>query len=75
MIGKQVIWTSKVKKQLPTLAHFKRLLKYHLVLLKYCSTIESDQSIYKPEWNDILLDISQDGSGAQSEDGHEYGQP
>ena len=69
MIGKQVIWTSKVKKQLPTLAHFKRLLKYHLVLLKYCSTIESDQSIYKPEWNDILLDISQDGSGAQSEDG------
>ena len=64
MIGKQVIWQSKVKKQRPNLLQFKGLLKKYLLLLRYCCTIEnSDSSLlnFKQQWDCILRGLDQDG--------------
>ena len=62
MIGKQVIWKSKLLEQKPNLVHFKNLLKNYLILLRYCCIIEnSDCSELKfKQWDSILRDLEQD---------------
>ena len=60
MIGKQVIWNSKVKKQTPTLIQFKRLLKYYLMLLEYCSKIDSVRCTFDQQWDSIISELNQD---------------
>ena len=62
IIGKQVIWTSKIKKQLPSLVQFKRSLRRYLVMLKYCSSIDSERPVFGREWDRINSDLEQDGT-------------
>ena len=62
MIGKQVIWTSKIKKQLPSLIQFKRSLRRYLVMLKYCSSIDSERPVFDKKWDRINSDLEQDGT-------------
>ena len=66
MIGKQVIWICKVKKQTPTLVHFKSRLKYYLMLLEYCSKIDSVRYSFNNHWDSIISELCQDGSDIQS---------
>ena len=68
MIGKLVIWKAKIKKHLPTLTHFKRSLKCYLVMLKYCSSIDSDRSFFDKKWDSVFSDLEQDGSDLSEPD-------
>ena len=69
MIGKQVIWKSKVKEQRPTLIQFKRMLKSYLLLLRYCCHIDNSEiSVLKfnQQGDSILRGLNQDDSELQN---------
>ena len=57
MIGKRVIWTSKYKKNIPTISHFKASLKDYLVLLKVCKTVTNCVDQITDQWGAILCNL------------------